>query len=199
VVASLTGKTRKPMVSALAILSMATAVPLSARTIFPPIGYLKHSGSWDNHCPQDKFLVGFRGRWIARFRSLKIVCASISSAGGRGVLWYGPDHGQSGGDYQEFSCPRDSAIMGLKVSQLLYKGEFVGIEGLTALCVSRVSAALTTFTIGAHYNTARPEASGNSYPQRCPTGESGSGINGRSDGSTGIMAVGFDCAVRRPT
>ena len=182
----------------MAVVSLLVAEPLPARTIFPPIGYLHH-GSWDNHCPQDKFLVGFRGRWVGRFRSLKIVCASISSTGARGALWYGPEHGQSGGDYQEFSCPHDSAIMGLKVSQLFYQGGFVGIDGLTGLCVSRVNGALTTFTVGAGYHTARPEISGSSYPQRCPTGESGSGINGRSTGNTGILAVGFDCAVRRPS
>jgi len=128
--------------------SLLLAQPLSARTIFPPVG-LPGGSAWDDHCPQDKFLVGFRGRYTrgssdfpveapGTINSIRIICASLSAAGKRGVLWYGPERGGPGGDYQEMSCPRDAVILAYSPKRE-NTGRGVGIDAVGAYCVLRIA------------------------------------------------------------
>jgi len=184
-------------------LALPLAEPLPARTIFPPEGSSGGS-AWDDHCPQDKFLVGFRGRYSrgkpilgapGTINSIRIVCASLSAAGKRGVLWYGPERGGSGGDYQEFSCPSGAGVMAYDPGTKNTPRGWV-IDYVDARCVSRINGARTRFRFGHDGSPAEPS---NSPPfnQQCPAGESGSGINGRSNGS-GVLAIGLDCAIRQP-
>ena len=180
---------------------------LPARTIFPPVGSPGGS-AWDDHCPQNRFLVGLRGRFTpinprvamgdhGTINSIRIICASFSAAGNRGALWYGPERGSSGGDYQEFSCSKDAVIMGYNARTKDAK-EGVGISSVSALCVSRNNGVRTTIGFGQLGSPARPLETYDGFRGSCPAGESGSGISGRSNGS-GVRAVGLDCAIRLPS
>ncbi len=186
-------------VAMLAVLPLLFADPLAARTIFPPIGYQGQVGTyWDQHCPSDKFLVGFRIWSTVAIHNIKIVCASVSAGGGRGELWYGDPMGGSGGNPQEFTCPHDAVITGFAVearkSNDYWAPRVVTIVGQ---CVSRTNGARTEIALGEKSHAPAPAQRGSFYPHLCPTGESGSGLNGRSlQGWLG--AVGLDCAVRVP-
>ena len=65
-------------------------------------------------------------------------------------------------------------------------------------CVSRINGARTRIVFGYESNPANPKTPDIPFPQRCPTGESGSGMNGHSyEGA--VYALGLDCAVRLPS
>ncbi len=195
---------KRVLPAAIAALSLLWAKPLPARTIFPPVGSLGGS-AWDDHCPQNRFLVGLRGRvtpgpadpdHVVRrpgtIKSIRIVCTSLSTTGKRGVLWYGPERGGSGGDYQEFSCPRDAVVLAYFPTQ--YQ---TSVATVIAVCVSRLNGLKTKFQFGQNGAPASPVSSDfiALVRQKCPSGESGSVINGRSNGS-GVLAIGLDCAIR---